>query len=591
VTLLHLRFSASRSTDAADQLLLLFGAAGAAPPPPPPPPPLVGQLRAATAVGWASAARAQGPAQAATWRDAGVRTTSAAALPWRIAARRAVALQAGWSALQALPMVVAAAPWHATQLARRAHSAPWRDGRRTQRLVAMPARQAAVGRATWVAGWRAGRPVLAAVAAPWHQGQLARRAWLASAGQAAPRRTAVLLPWQGARHLIVVEHAPWVRPTPLPPQVPSCWTVEPADGLSLLFTTAASAGALQLIFRCRPRPAVAVVPIRRVYMLFNSASLTRVSDGAPVKHESLSLSLDVDTWCWMFSAALPYDSEALVDPVANGGPVVLQVLANGVPVRVAVESVGRERVFGRTSVRATGRGISAALADPYQRTTVFSSASPATSQQLLDQALPAGWTANWGLESWLVPPGAWSHQGTPMTAAQAIAAAGGGYVQPHPTAQQIMVLPRYPAPPWALASLSPDLELPAAIAMREAIDLVQRPTYNRVWVSGTTGAGILGGVTRQGTAGDLEAPMVVDPLITDVAAVRQRGLAVLGDTGRQLHITLRVPVLPITGIIQPGKLLRYTDGGTQRLGLVRAVTLTHDGGPEVWQSVRVESHV
>mgnify|MGYP000712204060 CR=1 FL=1 len=91
-----------------------------------------------------------------------------------------------------------------------------------------------------------------------------------------------------------------------------------------------------------------------------------------------------------------------------------------------------------------------------------------------------------GLTPWLVPGGVWSHQGTPITAAVAIAQAGGGYVQPHAIDNVIRVLPRYPTAPWDWGSVSPDVEIPAAFATREAIEWVELPRYNRVYVSGTT---------------------------------------------------------------------------------------------------------
>lgn len=83
--------------------------------------------------------------------------------------------------------------------------------------------------------------------------------------------------------------------------------------------------------------------------------------------------------------------------------------------------------------------------------------------------------------------------------------------------------------------------------------------------------------------------MLVDPLITDAVAARQRGLAVLADTGRQIEVGLRLPVLPETGIIEPGAFVAYQEDGVARLGLVRS-TRIEAGLPEVWQTLGVESH-
>ncbi|MDD2879390.1 MAG: hypothetical protein PHQ58_03050, partial [Rhodoferax sp.] len=117
---------------------------------------------------------------------------------------------------------------------------------------------------------------------------------------------------------------------------------------------------------------------------------------------------------------------------------------------------------------------------------------------------------------------------------------------------------------------------------------LEKPSYNRVFVSGQE-AGVLAQVTRAGTAGDLLAPMVVDALITEAAVARQRGLAVLSDTGRQIEVSLNLPVLFETGIIEPGAFVQYRDSGVDRIGLVRS-TQVQAGFPEVWQTLGVQTY-
>jgi hypothetical protein len=81
----------------------------------------------------------------------------------------------------------------------------------------------------------------------------------------------------------------------------------------------------------------------------------------------------------------------------------------------------------------------------------------------------------------------------------------------------------------------------------------------------------------------------VDDLATDPAMTRQRGLALLGDTGKQAQISLRLPVLPETGMIRPGTLIEYQEQGTTRRGLVRSLSISHSW-PELWQTIGVETH-
>lgn len=581
-----LLFTRARSTDPADALALVFGAAGTVLPPPPPPPIRSG-LRRSVACSWGAASTATSTS-AISWGAAST-LQQRRALPWGAAAPLAAAVQVAWRT-RGRPAV-------------RGCALPWRQAGQVRSRSALTWQQRQSREAAFGLGWRDGELAQHAAALRWRQGVLTRRRLLADWQQADPvsRRMAVgatqaaatwrRLPagWRDGRHVITVEQPRLVPVVPPPPVPPGCRAPDPSDALQLLFQSASTDGWL-LLFSCR-KPSLVVVPVRRVYMLLNAVSLTRVGDGAPVEAINLRLALDVDSWAWDFSAEIAPGALALVQPGNGGQPTELEASINGHPVRVLVESMRRDRSFGRQAVRIAGRGISAALAGPYQPVATFGAANPLTAQQIVDQVMPAGWTASFGLTPWLVPTGAWSHQGTPMSAAVAVAAAAGGCVQPHPTARQIQLLPRYPAAPWEWATLTPDLQLPSAVVQREAVEWLDRPPYNRVYLSGSTAGGVLGRVTRAGSAGDIEAPMITDALMTSADAVRQRGIAELSNTGRQALVTLRLPVLSATGIIRPGLLLRYMDGMVAMLGLVRAVEVSHDGGAEVWQAVKVETHV
>ena len=127
------------------------------------------------------------------------------------------------------------------------------------------------------------------------------------------------------------------------------------------------------------------------------------------------------------------------------------------------------------------------------------------------------------------------------------------------------------------------------VVQRESLRWLEKPAYNRVFVSGQ-GAGVLGQVTRAGTAGDVLAPMVTDALITDIAAARQRAISIFGATGRSLDVSLSLPVLPATGVIQPGTCVQYADGAATRKGLVRSVSVQVSGQVSVLQTIGVEVH-
>jgi hypothetical protein len=379
-------------------------------------------------------------------------------------------------------------------------------------------------------------------------------------------------------------------------------SLTPPDGCytpsgDLLFSWPAGYGT-HFVFTCghytppAPPTEPIIIPVRRVYIVLNSVSLRRVSDNAPVAATGFTLGLDRSSWTWGFSASLPAAAEALIAPT-NDGPVELAAWVNGTEFRVLAEKINRERTFGSVRLRVSGRGRNAALDAPYAAVQTFQNTGMRTHQQLFDDTLSIngvslGYAIDYGLEAWNVPAGVFAHQGTYISAIAALAQAGGGYLIPHPSAKSFKVRHLYPVAPWHWDTVTPDFILPAAVVTREGIAWNERPNYNRVFVSGQE-QGVLGQVTRQGTAGELLAPMVTDPLITTAAAARQRGLAILGDTGRQLDHALRLPVLAETGIIQPGAFVQYEDDGTTRIGLVRSTDI-EAVEVDVFQTLGVECH-
>lgn len=305
------------------------------------------------------------------------------------------------------------------------------------------------------------------------------------------------------------------------------------------------------------------------------------------------MSLDADSWTWSFSASVPGYALADIEP-EDGVPVAVQATINGVPYRFVVESIARERTFGRSDLRIGGRGRAAVLDAPYAPIMSFSNEFGRTAQQitndiLVDNGVPLGWDVEWNPDDWNVPAGVFNHQGSYISALNQVVGSISAYLQPHNTDEVLRVLSRYPVAPWDWAGVTPDFDLPAAVMSRESIEWRDKPRYNRVYVMGQQ-VGVNGRVTRAGTAGDYLAPSVVDPLITQAVAARQRGISVLSDTGRIATVGLRLPVLAETGIIKPGNFVRYTDGGTERIGITRSVQV-EVGLPSIWQTIGVETHV
>lgn len=356
-----------------------------------------------------------------------------------------------------------------------------------------------------------------------------------------------------------------------------------------------------LIFICerhRPPPGTGetvIVPILETYTVQNSITLVRMDSGEEIEALAFSMSLDADSWTWRWNATLPGSAWPVIRRGIHVAPVDILATVNGVPYRLSATDCNRDRRFAQTQVQVQGRGRGALLDAPYAPTLNHASASARSVAQLLDLALTyngvnIGWGIDFGLTDWAVPGGTWAYQGSYIGAVLDIASAAGAIVQPHATDATLRVLPRYPAAPWYWNTLSPDYVLPAAAVSVEGIQPLTKPDYTRVFVAGMNAAGVVGQVTRSGTAGDNIAPMVTHALITHSDAVAQRGMTVLSDTGAQASVNLRLQVRPETGVILPGALVRYEDGAETHLGLVRATSVDWQR-PVLRQSITLETHV
>ena len=384
-----------------------------------------------------------------------------------------------------------------------------------------------------------------------------------------------------------------------PPQPEPCYL--PTLPAHLVFDDLADSSLpTHLVFVCErhgpgpdPEPGeTIVVPIRRVYVVINEARLRRVDGDIQIPTFTMSMSLDTDSWAWGFSADVPRGVLPNLQPSNFGDPVELEAWVNGVPYRFLAEQLSTSRTFGRESLRISGRGLTATLDAPYAPTLNFGNTAARTAQQLMGDVLtvngvPFGWTVDWQLTDWLVPGNVWTHQGAYVGALNSIVQAAGGYLQPHESDKVVKALLRYPTAPWDWGAAA-DFELPADVTTQEGIVWQENPRYNRVFVSGVS-AGVLGQVTRAGTDGASIAPMVTDALITHADAARQRGVRELATGGRQAMVSLQLPVLETTGVIPPGKMVRYVDGSTTRVGITRSVQVDVRM-PEIFQSIEVETY-
>ena len=373
----------------------------------------------------------------------------------------------------------------------------------------------------------------------------------------------------------------------IPPTTPGCYT--PPVGVVHLQFYEAPHTDFNLAFAC-VKVGQVVVPIRRAYIVTNSASLVRLPGLENIPAYGLTVSADADSWTWSLSANLPASALDMVAP-QGGAPTEVRATINGIQWVFLVESIRRTREFGKSGISIGGRSRSAWLADPYAAKTNHASASAITAQQIVNAALPSGWTLDWQATDWLVPAGLWASHDTPLGVALEVAAAIGAMTQSHRTNQNLIIAPRYPVKPWELGTATPSMQIPASVIVTEGVEWSELPAYNRVFVSGEA-QGIVGQITRTGTAGDLVAEMVTHRLITDTAAASQRGTVILSNTGRQAKGSFALPIIPADGLnlLTPGQVVEIVDSSETWRGYVRGVSVNANL-PTVRQTVEIERHL
>jgi len=471
------------------------------------------------------------------------------------------------------------APWISLARLRQTRCAPWQQTTPTRKppacfdwLDLRRTRQHACS------SWAAGTPRSVSACAPHRQAARVRHAYCWPWGHGVLRYG-----WGG----------PVIPPEPPQPPEPPCPPPGPGD----LVLVQNRDGTL-VLRRCVPGPqppGQIVVPIRRVYVMSNSASLIRVSDGTAIPVLKLTAAIDARSWVWSLSAEVPLSAQSVVENDGSG-PVELEATVNGHSWRFLAENLRRNRAFGSKSLSVSGRGIAAALDAPYAIEQAFENTTDRTAVQLMEDVLtingvPMGWAVDaTAITDWLVTAGAWSHYGSHISAINTIAGSIDALVQAHRTDKTLLIQPRYPVLPWKWATdVTPDIILPEDVIVQEGLEWLDKPDYNGVYVSGQN-QGILGQIKITGTAGDAQAPMVTDPLITHADAARQRGEAVLGDTGRQQRLTLSMPIGGDTAlpVILPNQFIEY--GPQQTIGLVRGVRVDASR-PQYRQFVDVEVHL
>lgn len=352
--------------------------------------------------------------------------------------------------------------------------------------------------------------------------------------------------------------------------------------------------------RCGPQP-TDQLDNQKVYFIMNEGYLKRVGDNQPIEVKSLNLSIDRDSWCWSFSASLPFTEESKVN--TDDEYIEVELGLNGFIWRFLIESNTSNQQFSSTDIQVKGRSVTAMLADEagtrsYNQT--ISASSVQLAQAELERiTLATPFTLDWSLvdqTGWNVPANAWSYIDlTPIKAIQEIAEGAGGFTSSHMSERKLLIQPRYTYAPWEWSGLTPEISVPFNLVLTRAREKDFKPEYNAVTVSAEN-QGIQAVVKREATAGDKMAPPAVTPFINSEQPARTMARAELSKYGKKRMYQDTIPLHPEIGVILPSKMIGMQDKDLSvwnghTYGTAITANWDGDNGLKIRQTFTVERYI
>ena len=392
-------------------------------------------------------------------------------------------------------------------------------------------------------------------------------------------------------------------PIPLPPPPPDwnpCRIRPPSDRLALPLARVRvrrDAQTLRLPLTCWDSGQGNDLPILTGYIMHNTISAEH--NGEPLQILSLTLTTDIDSYCWQADITLPPADFARlnIDGRAKGDEAIITIRINGQRWDILAEDYRDTRRFVGHSYTVTGRSITAKLGADYAKGRHIRYDAPRYARQIADeqlQYLPYQ-IAAWEAVDWLVSADAYTVSGqTPIDVIADIAQAAGAFVESHPFEPQLFIRPVWAKGAWSKPA--PALTIPANLILSVSGQRRVSERCNGVRVAGT-GAGAKGAlVYREGSDQTPETAILTHALYTDDTVARAAGIAALSETGTHKLETVILPwaekyQLPLGEL---GKVWAFAESGHTRQGVIKGVTVEvslDNDAPVVTQSVVIDRYL
>jgi hypothetical protein len=346
-------------------------------------------------------------------------------------------------------------------------------------------------------------------------------------------------------------------------------------------------------------------PIQKVYYMLNSAFIKRLPGNEDIEFESVNISIDRNSWTWSFDITI--SSKDYLDLIKPSGSTLvdIQININGWQWTCRVEDWSESISFGRRSWSVSGRSPSVELGEPYFVEPSFSNIEE-HGGQIVDRILSGtGWSANWDYDEfnpyteWLIPASALNlYDSSKIHQMQTIIQSVNAFVQTNADtddSQEFLIKPKYWKNPWKWSSdIVPAVMLNDSVCHEIGRSNKIIKTVNSVIVSGDN-QGIIVDAVKDGTAGDMAAPMDINSLITTQDAGRERARHIIGNSGFWINHSMRLfslmPPGQAPGLLLPGTFIQMSETGlTPWIGQTTGVMIIAqwNNGLNVSQTIEVE---
>ena len=299
-----------------------------------------------------------------------------------------------------------------------------------------------------------------------------------------------------------------------------------------------------------------------------------------------SMDLSEGSILWTLSGSAPGESDLYSVLTTGEQPPTVAIILNSVEWHFVLDRVSLGRDFGNTVVNFSGRSLAGLSDGPRQASRHWIADAPTTAAQVATLAQTfTGLNVVWLAPDWIIPAQAWSYFGSPLDVVRQGVAAIGAVAEAARDDNAITVRSKYPIDPNMWGYAAPEWQIPWAFVDTSTSEVADSPEYNGVLVAGQQQGGIAD-VRLAGTAGDAQAPMVTDPMLTDLSGVIERATSILFSAGKKARVT-RTMLVPSEGPVGREHLVRWVDPTETWVGMVRGVSVSAGFGTAT-QTVLIE---